>query len=61
MDFFQKSPVLAFPLIALGLFMLIFFVITLKTVMTQKSRYEALARLPLSDGEARSTKEASRE
>ena len=49
MDFFRQSPVLAFPLAALAVFMLVFLAITLKTVLTHKGDYEAIARLPLSD------------
>ena len=49
MEFFRQSPVLAFPLAALGLFMLVFLGVTIKTALTQKGDYEALARLPLTD------------
>ncbi len=56
MDFFQKSPLLAFPLVALALFMLVFFVITVRTVLTQKTRYEGVARLPL-EAQSQETRE----
>jgi len=52
-DFFQKSPVLLFPLIALGLFMLVFFVVTVRTVMTKKAEFDRLAMLPLQAEEGR--------
>ena len=47
MDYFQKSPVMAFPLIALAIFMGVFFLVTLRAVLTKKSRWESIARLPL--------------
>ncbi len=47
LNFFQQSPLLAFPLIALGLFMLVFFVITLRTLFAQKTRYDGVACMPL--------------
>lgn len=61
MDFFQKSPMLAFPLLALALFMLVFFVVTLRTVLTQKSQYDHMARLPLEAEAPRLDQEAFRE
>ena len=47
MDYFRQSPVLAFPLIAMAIFMLVFFAITLRAVLTNKAQYERVARLPL--------------
>ncbi len=47
MDFFQRSPMLMLPLVALALFMIVFFAVTVRTVLTNKSRYEAMANLPL--------------
>ncbi len=61
LDFFQKSPMLVFPLLALALFMLVFFVVTVRTVLTQKSRYEAVARLPLENQSSASHQEVVRE
>ena len=52
MDYFRQSPVLAFPLLALAIFMLVFFAVTLRAVLTAKVRYERIARLPL-EGEDR--------
>jgi hypothetical protein len=46
-EYFQKSPMLVYPLVALALFMLVFFVVTLKTVLTRGAQYEGIARLPL--------------
>ena len=51
MDYFSRSPVLFSALFALAIFMLVFFMVTLRTVLTNKARYEALARLPLEDEE----------
>lgn len=61
LSFFQQSPMLAFPLVALALFMLVFFVITLRTVLTQKSQYDGIARLPLESGPKGSGEEVFRE
>ena len=47
MDYFQKSPVMAFPLIALAIFMGVFFLVTLRAVLTKKTRWDAVAQLPL--------------
>jgi len=60
-DFFQKSPMLVFPLLALALFMLVFFVVTVRTVLTNKSRYESVARLPLENQSSGSRQEVFRE
>ena len=47
MDFFEKSPVLYLPLVALFLFMLVFASITIKTFWIRTSHIEKLARMPL--------------
>jgi hypothetical protein len=66
MDYFRQNPLLAFPLAALAIFMGVFFVVTLRTVLTSKSRYASVASLPLelegpaAHGEASSVKEVSR-
>lgn len=51
MDYFRHSPVLFSALVALAIFMFVFCAVTLRTVLTSKSRYEALARLPLQNEE----------
>ena len=56
MSYFANNPLLAFPIAALAIFMLVFFVVTLKTVLSGKDSYEAMERLPLE-----STKGESRE
>ena len=47
MDYFRHSPMLAYPLAALAIFMLVFFVVTLRTVLRSKSGYDSMALLPL--------------
>jgi len=47
MDYFRRSPMLILPLVALALFMLVFFAVTLRTLLTKKRNFDALARLPL--------------
>jgi hypothetical protein len=51
MDYFRNSPVLFSALFALAIFMLVFCMVTLRAVLTNKARYEALASLPLEDDE----------
>lgn len=46
-DYFAQSPVLVYPLIALGIFMTIFMVVSLKTLVTRKRRFDRIAALPL--------------
>ncbi len=46
-EFFQRSPMLMLPLVALAIFMLVFFAVTVRTVLTNKSRFDAMANLPL--------------
>lgn len=52
-EFFARSPVLVFPVIALGLFFVVFVVISLRVALTQREELDAAARLPLNDGEGR--------
>lgn len=49
--FFHESPLLAFPLFALAVFCVVFLAWVVRTVITNKEQYEALARLPLDAGE----------
>ena len=51
-DFFARSPVLVFPLVALGIFMTVFVVAALRAFRTDKARLDALAQLPFEDREA---------
>jgi hypothetical protein len=61
MDYFRHSPLLFYPLLALAIFMVVFVLVSLRTLLTHKQRYDALAALPLMDDEkataARSDKE----
>lgn len=49
MEFFRQSPVLALPVVALAIFMLVFLAVTLRAMLTRKSQWDALAQLPLQD------------
>lgn len=54
MDFFRRSPMLMLPMVALAIFMLVFLVVTLRTLLSKAQRYEQMARLPLeSEGDRR--------
>ncbi len=46
-EFFARSPVLIFPLIALGIFFVLFVAIALRVMLTQREESDAAARLPL--------------
>jgi cbb3-type cytochrome oxidase subunit 3 len=48
-SFFADSPLLAYPLIAMALFMTVFVVITWRTMRRDPHDYDALAQLPLGD------------
>lgn len=48
-DFFARSPVLIYPVIALGLFMTVFISVSLKALFLKKSEVDRLAQLPLSE------------
>lgn len=50
-EFFSRSPVLIFPVLALALFFVVFVVITIRVVLTQREEVDAAARLPLNDGD----------
>jgi len=47
MGYFQKSPLLIFPLIALLLFLTVFIVVTVRALRASPSSYDAISRLPL--------------
>jgi hypothetical protein len=57
MDYFRHSPLLFYPLLALALFMGVFLLVSLRTVLTHKHRYDALAALPLKDAEQGSARD----
>jgi len=47
MDYFRQSPMLAMPILALAIFMLVFLVVTVRALVTKSARFDAVARLPL--------------
>jgi hypothetical protein len=53
MDFFQKSPLLVFPLIALALFTSVFLTVVVRTLRTRPSAYARLENLPLETSTAK--------
>lgn len=50
-EFFARSPVLIYPIIALSIFFVVFVVVSLRALRAQKSELDRLAALPLSDSE----------
>jgi hypothetical protein len=50
--FFASSPVLAYPLMAMVLFMTVFLVISWKTMRRDRVELDVLAQLPFSDDDA---------
>lgn len=51
-DYFARSPVLAYPIAALGLFLLVFVAVSLRAVLRARSDMDRMAQLPLRDAEA---------
>jgi len=47
MDYFRQSPMLALPVLALAIFMLVFVAVSVRAIFTEKARFESIARLPL--------------
>ncbi|HEX7478073.1 MAG TPA: hypothetical protein VF331_09725 [Polyangiales bacterium] len=50
-DYFARSPLLLLPVIALGLFMLVFVVVTLRALFARNADVAHMAQLPLEDSE----------
>ena len=46
-DYFAQSPVLVFPLVALGIFMTVFMVVSVRTIFTRKASFDRIAAMPL--------------
>lgn len=46
-DFFAQSPVLAYPVAALGIFMTLFVTVSLRALFQSKEEVDRLARMPL--------------
>lgn len=57
-DYFAKSPMLWFPLLALALFMLVFVLVAVVAFATDKSQHDRAASLPLADGSEREVRHA---
>ena len=56
-EYFARSPVLAFPIVALGLFLLVFVGVSVRAITRSQRDIESLAALPLQDSVG--TKEGS--
>ena len=50
-DFFARSPVLAWPLFALGLFLCVFVSVSLRALLGRSDQMRQLAELPMQDSE----------
>jgi hypothetical protein len=50
-DYFARSPVLAYPIAALGLFLLVFIAASLRALLRARSDMDQMAQLPLLDAE----------
>ena len=48
-DFFARSPMLVYPIVALGVFMTVFLTVSLRALFKPKSELERLAAMPLSE------------
>lgn len=48
-DYFARSPVLAFPIIALGIFLLVFIAVSVRALLREKTDLDRMAELPLHD------------
>lgn len=50
-DFFARSPVLAWPVFALSVFLTVFVAVTVRALLGRRDEMQRLAELPLSDAE----------
>lgn len=50
-DFFARSPLLAWPLFALALFVSVFVAVTARAFLSRRDDIQRLAELPLADAE----------
>ena len=48
-EYFAQSPVLIYPVLALGLFIVVFSIATLRALLANKPDIERLSRMPLED------------
>lgn len=51
-EFFEKSPALIFPLIALGIFLTVFVTLSVRAIRMDRAQTSGLSRLPF-EGEER--------
>jgi hypothetical protein len=49
-DYFARSPLMIFPLVALALFFTVFVAVSIRAARTKRDELERMAALPLSDG-----------
>ena len=50
-DYFARSPVLAYPVLALAIFLIVFIVVSVRALRSRREDVERMAALPLSDAE----------
>lgn len=50
-DFFARSPVLAWPVVALAIFFSVFLIVSLRALIGRKDEMQRLSELPLQDTE----------
>jgi|tagenome__1003787_1003787.scaffolds.fasta_scaffold17497858_2 hypothetical protein len=50
-EFFARSPVLAWPVFALGVFLSVFVVVSLRALLGGRDEMQRLAELPIRDSE----------
>jgi hypothetical protein len=48
-DYFARSPVLAYPVLALAIFLTVFIVVSVRALRARREDVERMAALPLSD------------
>ena len=50
-DFFARSPLLAWPVLALGIFMCVFVTVSLRALLSRRDEMQRMAELPIRDSE----------
>lgn len=50
-DYFARSPLLAYPVIALAIFLVVFVVVSVRALRSRREEVERMAALPLTDSE----------
>ena len=50
-DYFARSPMLEYPVIALAIFLVVFIVVSVRALRSRREDVERMAALPLSDSE----------